>query len=175
MAQRQAATSDTFAWATRPGRDSLSDRFDATWWYDAAQQYADSLEDPGNSQSFQKHWIGQTPDGGRADGQAAHGRPGLAPSRARRRPRWPSARIPATAASARSTSGCSTPVAAAGPTGQGEEIVFGLTTSIQSIGEGNYGRLGPGSAAALHARAGRDDVLRARDRRDAGRAARCDA
>jgi hypothetical protein len=31
-----------------------------------------------------------------------------------------------------------------GPLGEGEEIVFGLTTSIQSIGEGNYGRLGPG-------------------------------
>ena len=31
-----------------------------------------------------------------------------------------------------------------GPDGQGEEVVFGLTTSIQSIGEGNYGRLGPG-------------------------------
>jgi hypothetical protein len=31
-----------------------------------------------------------------------------------------------------------------GPTGQGELVIFGLTTSIQSIGEGNYGRLGPG-------------------------------
>jgi hypothetical protein len=31
-----------------------------------------------------------------------------------------------------------------GATGQGEKVIFGLTTSIQSIGEGNYGRLGPG-------------------------------
>src|SRR4029079_16932459 len=31
-----------------------------------------------------------------------------------------------------------------GPTGQGELVIFGLTTSIQSVGEGNYGRLGPG-------------------------------
>jgi hypothetical protein len=31
-----------------------------------------------------------------------------------------------------------------GPEGKGELVVFGLTTSIQSIGEGNYGRLGPG-------------------------------
>jgi hypothetical protein len=31
-----------------------------------------------------------------------------------------------------------------GPNGQGERVIFGLTTSIQSIGEGNYGRLGPG-------------------------------
>ncbi len=39
---------------------------------------------------------------------------------------------------------CSTLAATAGPTGQGEEVIFGLGTSIQSIGEGNYGRLGPG-------------------------------
>ena len=26
----------------------------------------------------------------------------------------------------------------------GEKVIFGLTTSIQSVGEGNYGRLGPG-------------------------------
>ena len=31
-----------------------------------------------------------------------------------------------------------------GPNGQGEKVIFGLTTSIQSIGEGNYGRLGAG-------------------------------
>ena len=31
-----------------------------------------------------------------------------------------------------------------GPDGLGEKVIFGLTTSIQSIGEGNYGRLGAG-------------------------------
>jgi hypothetical protein len=31
-----------------------------------------------------------------------------------------------------------------GANGLGEKVVFGLTTSIQSVGEGNYGRLGPG-------------------------------
>ena len=75
----------------------------------------------------------------------------------------------------RSTRACSTPAAAAAPTGTGEKVIFGLTTSIQSVGEGNYGRLGPGPAAALHPRAGRDDVRRARDRRYAGRAAGRDA
>ena len=29
-----------------------------------------------------------------------------------------------------------------GPNGLGEKVIFGLTTSIQSVGEGNYGRLG---------------------------------
>ena len=60
------------------------------------------------------------------------------------RPRWPGARTTATAASSASTRASSTPAAAAARTAQGEKVIFGLTTSIQSIGEGNYGRLGPG-------------------------------
>jgi hypothetical protein len=35
--------------------------------------------------------------------------------------------------------GCTGP-----PNGAGEKVIYGLTTSIQSVGEGNYGRLGPG-------------------------------
>src|SRR5262249_61292992 len=31
-----------------------------------------------------------------------------------------------------------------GANGLGEKLIFGLTTSIQAVGEGNYGRLGPG-------------------------------
>jgi hypothetical protein len=31
-----------------------------------------------------------------------------------------------------------------GPNGQGERTIFGLNTAIQAVGEGNYGRLGPG-------------------------------
>ena len=30
------------------------------------------------------------------------------------------------------------------PTGAGERTIFGLNTAIQAVGEGNYGRLGPG-------------------------------
>ena len=50
----------TFAWATKLAR-RLQRQFEGTWWDPAAQQYADSLIDPGNVQSFQKHWIGQVP------------------------------------------------------------------------------------------------------------------
>ena len=50
----------TYAW-TKNLASKLQQRFDGTWWYNPAQQYADSLIDPGNQQSFQKHWIGQTP------------------------------------------------------------------------------------------------------------------
>ena len=31
-----------------------------------------------------------------------------------------------------------------GPEGKGERTIFGLNTAIQAVGEGNYGRLGPG-------------------------------
>ena len=67
----------TYAWARNLARQ-LQQRFDGTWWYEAAQQYADSLNEPGNQQSFQKHWIGQTPMDAelRVNGQTV---PGLAP------------------------------------------------------------------------------------------------
>jgi hypothetical protein len=131
----------TFAWARNLAR-RLQQRFDGTWWFEAAQQYADSLNDPGNQQSFQKHWIGQTPMEAelRVGGRTV---PGLAPfehgdaALAGREDPCYSGEHPLNPGLFHT--GCE-----GGPTGQGEEIVFGLTTSIQSIGEGNYGRLGPG-------------------------------
>ena len=49
---------DVFAWANNLAR-KLHQSFDETWWFEtAADQYADSLNEPGNQQSFQKHWIG---------------------------------------------------------------------------------------------------------------------
>ncbi len=133
--------SATFGWATGLAH-RLQAQFDGTWWYSAAQQYADSLNDPGNVQSFQKHWIGQTPMEAEltVKGQAV---PGLAPSA-----------HGSTALAGRENdcfsgtppfntglfhTGCG-----GGANGQGERVIFGLTTSIQSVGEGNYGRLGPG-------------------------------
>jgi hypothetical protein len=120
----------------------LRQRFDNTWWYEAAAQYADSLTEPGNVQSFQKHWIGQTPMEAElyVNGQTV---PGLAPPG-----------HGTTALTGRENdcysgtpplnpglfhTGCG-----GGPAGLGEKVIFGLTTSIQSIGEGNYGRLGDG-------------------------------
>jgi hypothetical protein len=131
----------TFAWARNLAR-RLQQRFDGTWWFEAAQQYADSLENPGNRQLFQKHWIGQTPMEAelRVNGRTV---PGLAPfghgdtALAGREDPCYSGEHPLNPGLFHT--GCG-----GGPTGQGEEIVFGLTTSIQSIGEGNYGRLGPG-------------------------------
>lgn len=131
----------TASWATNLAR-KLHQRFDPTWWDASARQYADSLNDPGDVQSFQKHWIGQTPMEAEltVDGQTV---PGLAPFD-----------HGSTAAAGRENdcfsgtppfnpglfhTGCG-----GGPNGQGEKVIFGLTTSIQSIAEGDYGRLGPG-------------------------------
>jgi hypothetical protein len=129
---------DTFAWAMNLAR-KLRERFDGTWWFDAAQQYADSLGD-NNQQSFQKHWIGQTPMEAElhVNGQTV---PGLAPNGhgttalAGRENDCFSGERPLNRGLFHT--GCG-----GGANGQGEKVIFGLTTSIQSVGEGNYGRLG---------------------------------
>jgi hypothetical protein len=131
----------TYSWATKLAR-RIHDRFDATWWYRAAQQYADSLDDPGDVQVFQKHWIGQTPMevelkvGGRTVAGLApsgHGRTALA-----------GRENDCYSGTAPLNEGLFHTGCGGGPTGAGERIIYGLTTSIQSVGEGNYGRLGPG-------------------------------
>jgi len=130
----------TYRWATRLAT-SLRDRFDSTWWYQAAEQYADSLGDD-NAQSFQKHWIGQTPMEVElnVNGQTV---PGLAPydhgntALAGRENDCYSGTPPLNPGLFHT--GCG-----GGANGLGEKVIFGLTTSIQSVGEGNYGRLGAG-------------------------------
>jgi hypothetical protein len=131
----------TFAWAMNLARKA-QERFDGTWWFESAQQYADSLNDPGDVQSFQKHWIGQTPMEAelRVKGETV---PGLAPfghgdtALAGREDPCYSGEHPLNPGLFHT--GCE-----GGPEGRGERVIFGLGTSIQSIGEGNYGRLGPG-------------------------------
>jgi hypothetical protein len=130
----------TYDWAEDLA-DKLLAKFDRTWWYQAASQYADSLIDPGNVQSFQQYWIGQTPmeaelniNGVTVPGVARyqHGNAALAG----RENDCYSGTPPFNTGLFHT--GCSGP-----PNGQGEKVIYGLTTSIQSVGEGNYGRLGP--------------------------------
>jgi hypothetical protein len=137
---RSKHDSATFAWASHLARQ-LRQRFDSTWWYQAASQYADSLNDPGNVQSFQKHWIGQTPMEAELHINGATV-PGLAPfdhgntALAGRENDCFSGTSPL-------SQGLYHTACGGGANGLGERIIFGLTTSIQSVGEGNYGRLGP--------------------------------
>jgi hypothetical protein len=130
----------TYAWARDKARD-LERRFEAAWWYAPARQYADSLQDPGNVQSFQKHWIGQTP---------------MEAELTRRQRAWPGLAIfpHGTSALAEREDPCYSGErpynrglfhtgCGGGPEGKGERTIFGLNTAIQAVGEGNYGRLGP--------------------------------
>ena len=131
----------TFAWAKNLA-NKLQQRFDSTWWYQAASQYADSLLDPGNQQLFQQYWIGQTPMEAElhVKDQTV---PGVAPfdhgnaALAGRENDCFSGTPPFNPGLFHT--GCTGP-----PAGLGEKVIYGLTTSIQSVGEGNYGRLGPG-------------------------------
>jgi hypothetical protein len=131
----------TAVWATHLA-DKLRRQFEATWWDPSAAQYADSLVDPGNVQSFQKHWIGQVP----MEAELTSGTqvtPGVA-----------TRQHGVTALSGRENScfsgvrrgnlglfhtGCG-----GGADGKGDFEIFSLPTSIQAVAEGNYGRLGSG-------------------------------
>jgi hypothetical protein len=131
----------TRSWALNLAK-SLRQRFDKTWWYQAASQYADSLIEPNDTQSFQKHWIGQTPMEAELH---VNGRtvPGLAP-RGHGTTALAGREDPCYSGSHPLNPGLFHTGCEGGPLGEGELVIFGLTTSIQSIGEGNYGRLGPG-------------------------------
>jgi hypothetical protein len=138
---RSKGDTKTAAWATSTANKQRA-QFEQTWWYVPAAQYADSLLDPGNRQSFQKHWIGQVPMEAELT-RNAQTTPGLA-----------SFGHGTTALAGRENScysgdrpgnlglfhtGCG-----GGQDGKGDFEIFSLTTAIQAVGEGNYGRLGPG-------------------------------
>jgi hypothetical protein len=127
----------TYRWASELA-GSLRARFDRTWWYAAAAQYADSLGADG-AQSFQKHWIGQTPMDAElvVDGQT---QPGLAP-RGHGVTALAGRQDPCYSGSRPLNRGLFHTACGGGATRAGEKVIFGLTTSIQSVGEGNYGRL----------------------------------
>ena len=63
LADLAAAKGDTATrrWATTRA-EGMESRFEKAWWNgEDTRQYADSLADPGNTQVFQRHWIGVTP------------------------------------------------------------------------------------------------------------------
>jgi hypothetical protein len=133
----------TFGWANGLAHD-LRTEFESTWWFN--DQYADSIDDPPvggpNNQQQDKHWIGVTPMeaeltvGGDAEpglGTYDHGTAALA----LRETDCYSGMRPYNLGLFHT--GC-----LGGTNGQGERVIFGLNTAIQAVGEGNYGRLGPG-------------------------------
>jgi hypothetical protein len=131
----------TRTWATGLARRLLR-QFEGTWWDPAAQQYADSLMDPGNQQLFQKYWIGEVPmeaelTGGdqTEPGVASYGH-GVSALTGRQSSCFSGDR-PGNLGLFHT--GCG-----GGGDGKGDFEIFSLTTAIQAVGEGNYGLLGAG-------------------------------
>jgi hypothetical protein len=142
----------TASWATSLAK-GLERRFEDAWWYgrDGARGYADSLDDPGNTKIFQRHWIGVTPmdamlpaRGGAQRPLASHRHAVIALNQ-RERPCY-TGRF---GLYHTGTGGTSDPAGNPGATCDSvvsaipsERNVFSLNTAIMAVAEGNLGRLG---------------------------------
>ena len=135
----------TYAWAKNLAR-KLHDRFEATWWMAAEAQHADSIDDPPvegpNNQKQHRHWIGVTP----MESELTIGEdpvPGLT-TRDHGNQALGVREMDCYSGQRPYNLGLFHTGCGGGPTGAGERTIFGLNTAIQAVGEGNYGRLGPG-------------------------------
>jgi hypothetical protein len=131
----------TVTWATNLA-NKLRNQFEQTWWDPSVSQYADSLDNPANNQVYLKNWIDQVPMEATLT-QGTQVTPGVA-----------SLAHGAAALATRESScfsgdrpgslGLFHTACGGGADGAGDFEIFSLTTAIQAVGEGNYGRLGPG-------------------------------
>jgi hypothetical protein len=128
---------------------ALHSRFETAWWMASVPGYADSLDDPGDHQLYQRHWITVTPmeveltrNGRAAPGLAAPDRAAASLAVHERRPCYGDDLGMFHTASP----GCDTGPPPAVDPGNGKPILdlesFTLNTSIIAVGDGNYGRLG---------------------------------
>jgi hypothetical protein len=128
----------TVRWAEGRAR-AMRAAFEASWWMPEIPAYADSLDDPGNLRTHQRHWIGVTP---MEVELVRRGRvfPGLAkPTNA-----GPALNLRESSCYAdefglyhTGGSGCDP-----GPVDDGEKQAFTLNSAVMAVAEGNYGRLG---------------------------------
>ena len=149
---RSKGDAATASWAGSRAR-SMQRQFDEAWWYgqDGARQFADSLDDPGNTKVFQRHWIGVTPmdamlaePGGGAEPVASQGH-GTTALQQRQRDCYTglfglfhTGTGPTSAPSGNPGATCDSVVS----TVPSERNVFSLNTAIMAVAEGNFGRLG---------------------------------
>lgn len=144
--------SSTAQWAgTRAA--AMESAFENAWWFGrSSDQYADSLDDPGNVKVFQRHWIGLTPLDAVLVRPGQSARPLASDEHAelvlnRRQEACYSGQFglyhtgtgPTTAPSGNPGPSCDQEVSTVGS----ERSVFSLNTAIMAVAEGNYGRLGP--------------------------------
>ena len=181
----------TKRWATERAR-KMEKRFDNAWWYGGdTDQYADSLDDPGNEKVFQRHWIGVTP--AEAELRMPNGRTRPVAPRGHARALVAKREEPCytgefglyhTGTGATRTPRAATqgrPATRPRPRCSRSGPIFTLNTSIIAVAEAALGRMGSGPAAALHDRqrcgcsstrtCGRSPVTcrRSRRRRTSGR------
>lgn len=135
---RSKGDSITYQWAKGLG-DELLARFENEWWMENFALHADSLDDT-NQKLQQKHWTTVTPMESELtiDGEAS---PGLA-SRGHGIRSLAAHEMTCFSGERPYNLGLFHTECAGGPNGAGERIIYSLTTAIQAVGEGNYGRLG---------------------------------
>src|SRR5918995_2472699 len=121
--------SQTANWADQEA-DAMEANFDAAWWMQSENLYADSLENPDNKQLQQKHWINATPM-----------EVLLAPQN-----RATTALNTLESRDFTGSCGLFHTGREGGPTGAGELKCWTLPTSVMAVGEANYGRLGTNQA-----------------------------
>jgi hypothetical protein len=144
---RSKGDTETATWAGEKAA-ALRGAFEDAWWMAGFRQYADSLTDPGNVKTQQKHWIGQTPmeaeltDGERAWPGLATFPNGSAALAERESSCYSGERVDPSGGSTNYNRGLFHTGCGGGPEGKGERSIFSLNTAIQAVGEGNYGRLG---------------------------------
>jgi hypothetical protein len=141
----------TAGWASGKAADLVA-RFEGAWWFDrTADQYADSLADPGDVQVFQRHWIGLTPTDALLANPGGHGTPLASVEHAnlvldgRQQPCYSdtfglyhTGTGPTSAEGGNHGATCDSEISSV----QSERVIFSLNTAIMAVSEGNYGRMG---------------------------------
>jgi glycogen debranching enzyme len=123
MAESKGDTT-TATWADGKA-DAMEAKFDAAWWMTTQNLYADSLDDPGDVQLQQKHWINATPM-----------ETLLAPQN-----RATAALNTLESSTFTGKCGLYHTGVGGGPDGSGELKCWTLPSSVMAVGEANYGRL----------------------------------
>jgi hypothetical protein len=150
---RAVGDGETRRWATKKA-NALLDKFEDDWWYasDDARSYADSLDDPGNEQVFQRHWIGLTPTDavlpklpGRRSAPLASDEHANTTLDQHEKPCFTgdlglfhTGTGPTSAPAGNPGPSCDSVVSAV----PSERSIFTLNSAIAAVSEGNYGRLG---------------------------------
>jgi glycogen debranching enzyme len=120
-------------WADQQA-DMMEANFDAAWWMANMNLYADSLENPGNIQVQQKHWINATPM-----------EVLLAPEE-RANAALDTLETGDFTDETQTECGLYHTGVGGGPEGLGERKCWTLPNSVMAVGEANYGRLGEDEA-----------------------------